>query len=144
MATLSPKHELFCQEYLVDCNATKAAIRAGYFPSNAGDQGSDLMKRDEITQRISELMEERCRRTEITQDEILKGIRAIAYSAERDSDKLAAYEKLGRHINMPGFGDELNVNVNLARKAEEFAKLPKEKQVELMKAELLKLEGKSE
>lgn len=46
--TLNPKQERFVIEYLVDLNATQAAIRAGYSPKTAGVQGFDLLKKPEI------------------------------------------------------------------------------------------------
>lgn len=51
------KMELFCQEYLVDLNATQAAIRAGYSMNTANVQGSQLLSKLSIKQRIGELAE---------------------------------------------------------------------------------------
>lgn len=139
--SLTAKHELFCQEYLIDCNATKAAIRVGYSPDNAASHGSDLLMRSDVKERVEFLMEQRCQRTEITQDMVVRGLHAIATGAEKDSDKVNAWELLGKHIHM--FKEELNVNIELARKAEGYAKLPIEEQIKLMKQELIRLEGKT-
>ena len=55
---LSGKIERFCEEYLVDYNATQAAIRAGYKEKSAANQGSRLLKNDEVLARVRELQEE--------------------------------------------------------------------------------------
>ena len=52
---LTPKQEKFCVEYLVDLNATQAAIRAGYSEKTAYSQGQRLLKDVEIENRIREL-----------------------------------------------------------------------------------------
>ena len=55
---LKGKIERFCEEYIVDYNATKAAIRAGYKETSAANQGSRLLKNDEVLARVRELQEE--------------------------------------------------------------------------------------
>lgn len=52
---LNPKQERFCEEYIIDLNATQAAIRAGYSEDTAGSQAHDLLKKPEIYSLISEL-----------------------------------------------------------------------------------------
>ena len=52
---LSGKIERFCEEYVVDYNATQAAIRAGYKEKSAANQGSRLLKNDEVLARVHEL-----------------------------------------------------------------------------------------
>ena len=41
---MTKKQQLFCEEYLIDLNATQAAIRAGYTPESAGSVGSENLK----------------------------------------------------------------------------------------------------
>lgn len=74
------KQEQFAKEYLIDLNATQAAIRAGYSSKTAYSQGQRLLKNVEIQTRISELMNERSRRTEITADRVIQEIAKIAFS----------------------------------------------------------------
>lgn len=61
---LKGKKERFCEEYIIDYDATKAAIRAGYSEKSAYNQGSRLLKNDEVAARVRELQEiynkERC------------------------------------------------------------------------------------
>lgn len=52
---LKGKKELFAHEYLRDMNATQAAARAGYSPASARQQGSDLLREDDVQQRVAEL-----------------------------------------------------------------------------------------
>lgn len=74
---LSPKQELFCREYLVDLNATQAAIRAGYSKNTAYSQGQRLLKNVEVKKRIDKLMAERAERIEITADNVLDDLVAM-------------------------------------------------------------------
>lgn len=62
MSGLTDKQELFCQEYLIDLNATQAAIRAGYSTKTAQQTGSENLSKPVIQERISELKSDRCER----------------------------------------------------------------------------------
>ena len=56
MGKLSDKMELFCQEYIIDFNATQAAIRAKYKEDNAYAIGAENLRKPQIKKRISELI----------------------------------------------------------------------------------------
>lgn len=56
---LKAKHEVFCREFLVDLNATQAAIRAGYAARRAHVTSAEIYGRPEIRARINELKQER-------------------------------------------------------------------------------------
>lgn len=58
MDRLTKKQRRFADEYLVDCNGTKAAIRAGYSPKTANEQAAKLMSNPKIKTYISEKLEE--------------------------------------------------------------------------------------
>lgn len=62
------KHEKFCQEYLVDLNATQAAIRAGYKKRSAASQGSELLTKPDILARVGELRKEQRERLALNAD----------------------------------------------------------------------------
>ena len=62
---LTKKQEMFCLEYLVDLNATQAAMRAGYSEKTAGKIGSENLKKPEVQERLAELMRERSEKTKI-------------------------------------------------------------------------------
>lgn len=75
---LTAKQQLFVDEYLIDLNATQAAIRAGYSPANADKIGSELLGKTRVSNAIKEAMAERSRRTGINQDRILIELAKIA------------------------------------------------------------------
>lgn len=75
---LTPKQQLFVEEYLIDLNATQAAIRAGYSPNNADKIGSELLGKTRVSEAIKIAMAERSRRTGINQDRILAELAKIA------------------------------------------------------------------
>ena len=74
MGKLSPKQKRFCEEYLVDLNATKSAERSGYSLKTAYSQGQRLLKNVEIQKNLSKVQEKRQERVEISQDYVLKTI----------------------------------------------------------------------
>ncbi len=71
---LNKQRKLFCQEYIIDLNATAAAIRAGYSKKTARQIGSKLLTLVDIQEEIQQRMDERSTRTEIDSDDILKSI----------------------------------------------------------------------
>lgn len=62
------KHELFCQEYLVDLNGTQAAIRAGYKKRSAASTASTLLTNPNILARVGELRKEQRERLALNAD----------------------------------------------------------------------------
>ena len=112
-SAVTPRSIDFVDEYLVDLNATQAAIRAGYSEKTAYSIGQRLLKNVEVQTMIANRMEERSKRTEITQDRVLTDIELIKQDAMRKSfDKngneaminhtsaLKACELQGRHLQM--------------------------------------------
>jgi phage terminase small subunit len=78
--TLTPKQQLFCLEYIVDLNATQAAIRAGYRPHRAHVTGSYLTGISLVQAEIARLMAERRERTEVTADQVIRELSRIAFA----------------------------------------------------------------
>lgn len=78
MAKLTAKQQTFVEEYLIDLNATQAAIRAGYSAKNADKIGSELLGKTRVAEAVSMAMAERSRRTGINQDRILQEIAKLA------------------------------------------------------------------
>lgn len=77
MANLTPKQQRFVEEYLIDLNATQAAIRSGYSEKTANEQGSRLLANVSISEAIAEAQNKRAERTEITQDYVLTNIQKV-------------------------------------------------------------------
>lgn len=75
---LNAKQQLFCKEYLIDLNATAAAIRAGYSEKTAYSIGFENLKKPEIEKRIAQLQEERSLRNQISSDFVIEGLKTIA------------------------------------------------------------------
>ncbi len=76
-AKFTPKQALFCKEYLIDLNATQAAIRAGYSKKTAGKIGQENLVKPEIQKYLQKSMDKRIEKTEITAEYILKNIKEI-------------------------------------------------------------------
>ena len=77
---LTAKQERFVAEYLIDLNATQAAIRAGYSAKTADKQGSQLLGKTSIAAAIQEAQSKRSARTEITQDRVLQELARIGFA----------------------------------------------------------------
>ena len=81
---LSDKQAAFVKEYLVDLNATQAAIRAGYSQKTAQAQGSRLLSNVMVAAAIQERMDERSERTEITADRVLEELAKVGFANAAD------------------------------------------------------------
>lgn len=77
---LNPKQRRFVAEYLIDLNATQAAIRAGYSKKTAGQMGGENLLKPEIQAEIAKRQQKRSERTEITQDRVLRELARIGFS----------------------------------------------------------------
>ncbi|TDB44121.1 terminase small subunit [Photorhabdus luminescens] len=69
---LTDKQEMFCREYLVDLNATQAAIRAGYSESTARNIGCENLAKPNIQSRIAELKAGRNERVQVDAEYVLR------------------------------------------------------------------------
>lgn len=78
-AKLTEKQQRFVEEYLIDLNATQAAIRAGYSAKTADQQGSRMLANVKVQQAISVAMAERSKRTGINQDRVVLELARIAF-----------------------------------------------------------------
>lgn len=118
MAKLTPRQERFVAEYLIDLNATQAAIRAGYSARTANRMGAENLSKPGIAAAIAAAQAERAERTELTQDWVLTTLqenvkRAMQAIPVLDSEGMEtgmytyqgsvankALELLGKHIGM--------------------------------------------
>ena len=141
MAKLRDKQELFCNEYIVDLNATQAAIRAGYSKKTAQEQSSRLLSNVIIQDRISELKQGRIERVKIDADWVLVSAKKVfdrcMQEEEIKSDDGAtigqykfehsgankALEIIGKHVKVRAFekeeemdnvGESLNITFNVS------------------------------
>ncbi len=89
---LNDRQKRFVEEYLVDLNATQAARRAGYSEKTAEQMGYQLLQKTSVSAAIQKAMAERQKRTEITQDMILKELANIAFANGTDFAKVVCRE----------------------------------------------------
>ncbi|PWJ14620.1 terminase small subunit [Ruminococcus flavefaciens] len=85
---LTEKQKRFCEEYLVDLNATQAAARAGYKDPNIGRQ---LITKNNVSQYIEKLRKEQAKRTGISADKVINELAAIAFSDRTELAKVDDY-----------------------------------------------------
>lgn len=127
MDGLTKKQRRFADEYLIDCNGTKAAIRAGYSRKTANEQAAKLMANRKIKAYISEKLEElsserladaqevleyltavmRGQHTEQTLQLIGDGVQKIADIDVSAKERLKAAELIGKRYGM--FKDNVNL-----------------------------------
>lgn len=120
MAKLTKKQQRFCDEYLLDCNATQAAIRAGYSKKTANEQGAKLIADKRISDRINEELdkihtEKMADTREVMEhltavmrgeckEQVLRlvgnGVQEIVEIDAPTSDRIRAAELIGKHYGM--------------------------------------------
>ena len=122
---LTPKQQRFVDEYLVDSNGTRAAIRAGYSPRTANEQASQLLAKLSVASAVRQQQQALADRNELTQDWVIQRIvenveRAMQIQAVRDeagnvveytyqgSVANKALEMLGRFLGLNGFASVVN------------------------------------
>lgn len=81
---MTKKQKRFVEEYLIDLNATQAAIRAGYSPATAKEIGCENLTKPNIAAAVSQAMAERSRRTGINQDRVLQELARIGFAKITD------------------------------------------------------------
>lgn len=118
---LTPKQAAFCAEYLIDLNATQAAIRSGYSQKTAGSVGAENLTKPEIQHEVSRLMNERAKRVEVTADTVLSEILKVAIvdigGAFRDDGSLKAIHEMPEDLRRSISG--LDVYEEFAGKGED-------------------------
>lgn len=99
---LTEKQKRFCEEYLIDLNATQAAIRAGYSSKTASRIAIELLNKTHVSKYLTELMRKRSESTKITSEQVVKELEKIAFSDAEitGKEKMKALELLGKHLGM--------------------------------------------
>jgi phage terminase small subunit len=95
---LTPKQARFAEEYIVDLNGKRAAIRAGYSPKTAEVQASRLLSFAKVRKAIKAAMEARSRRTGITADRVVLELEKLAFL--NISDFIEVHADGSVHIDM--------------------------------------------
>lgn len=82
---MTEKQKRFCDEYLIDCNATQAAIRAGYSKTRASEQAYQLLQKTTVQKYLSERMSEKESELIAAQDEVLKYLTSVIRGKSKSS-----------------------------------------------------------
>lgn len=103
---LTAKQERFCEEYIVDLNATQAAIRAGYSDNCASEIGYENLSKPQIAERIAEMKAERSQRTKVDADWVLTQA-SETFSECREKERYSAgasyLRMVGSHVDVQAF-----------------------------------------
>jgi len=136
---LSDRQQRFVDEYLIDLNATQAAIRAGYSPNGAKVQAVRLLSNANVAAQIERRKAKSANKLEITRERVLKELARIAFSdlrrvvdfgpdgvklregSELSDDDAVAIESVGQSFNQYG----PTVKIKLHSKTDALEKLAK-------------------
>lgn len=117
---MTAKQSRFIEEYMIDLNATQAAIRAGYSAKTANEQGAQLLAK--LSTPIAQAMAEQSKRTGINADRVLRELAKMGFADGDDiiqwnmkgSDRVKALELLGKHLGL--FTGKVQVDVEQSEK----------------------------
>lgn len=104
MAGLTEKQRRFCDEYLIDLNATQAAIRAGYSPKTAAAIAAENLTKPKVTENIKKRMDEKEDALIAKQDEVLKYLTAVMRREMKESVVVTCMEEKTEVIPGEGSG----------------------------------------
>ena len=122
---LTPKQAAFVLEYMIDLNATQAAIRAGYKAKTAYQTGAENLRKPQIQKAIQAQREAAAERCKVSTDWVLSQIAEIAQDEEvKTADRLKALELLGKHLGLWEKRQDEGanvVNIIFSKESEEWA-----------------------
>ncbi|MDF9909616.1 UNVERIFIED_ORG: phage terminase small subunit [Pantoea brenneri] len=104
MAELNEQQERFCQEYVVDLNATQAAIRSGYSEKSAKSIGHENLTKPHLRARITELAKERNAAVGLSAEFVIEG---VIKNIRRCEQAEQVYDKKGEPVMVEGPDGEL-------------------------------------
>lgn len=99
MENLTPKQRIFCEEYVIDWNATRAAIAAGYSENSAYAIGSENLKKLELQQYIEHIQKDISKLAGISALKNIMELQKIAFNPSgREPDRMKAMEILNKML----------------------------------------------
>ncbi|MBB6306235.1 terminase small subunit [Xanthobacter tagetidis] len=113
MSKLTPKRARFVAEYLIDLNATQAAIRAGYSAKTANREGTRLLSNAVIAKAVAEGAQKRIQKAEVSAQDVIDG---LYKEATREGDgashaaRVSAWGLLGKYHKL--FIDRIEADVS--------------------------------
>lgn len=116
-AKLTAKQKRFVDEYLIDLNATQAAIRAGYSAKTARITAAENLSKPNIQEQIQKRQNDRVKRTEITQDRVMQELASIGFADIADFARIeekTGHDLIGREVKYTGveFTETLKIPQN--------------------------------
>jgi len=102
-AKLTVKQHAFVEQYLIDLNGTRAAIRAGYSQKTAQEQASRLLSNAMVQDAVALAMKTKAERNALTQDLVIQGLLTEAQregEGTSHSARITAWAHLGKHLGM--------------------------------------------
>lgn len=110
---LTPKQARFVEEYLIDLNATQAAIRAGYSKKTAKVQGAQNLSKLNVAKAIAKRTQKATKRAEVSVQDVLDGLYKEATSfgeGTTQSARVSAWGYLGKYHKM--FIDRIEADIS--------------------------------
>ena len=100
---MTDKQKRFCDEYLIDLNATQAAIRAGYSSKTAYSIGNENLKKPELQKYIEERKKDVQNNTELKKSDIIDALKSIGFAeidkkTIRPKDAIRALEVISKML----------------------------------------------
>lgn len=113
MPKLTPKQARFVDEYLIDLNATQAAIRAGYAAKTANREGSRLLSNVDVANAVSEKAAQKAAALDLSAERVLRGLFEEATRTGDGSShaaRVSAWGLLGKYHKL--FTDRIEAEVS--------------------------------
>ena len=145
MAKMTAKQQLFCDEYLIDLNATQAAIRAGYSEKYAHTNAAKLLQNTTIMDFIAARMAEKEESLIAKQDEVMRYFTSVMRGESRSSVLARTVEGSEEVIEKPPDEKErLDAAKQLAKRyGLDGEEIERQAKIEKLKAEIARLRGES-
>ncbi len=152
---LTARRDAFCREYVIDLNATQAAIRAGYSEDSAGTEGHRLLQNANVITKVRKLQADAARVAGLTAENVLSGLLEIRDRCmqveqvyDRDGNPLGIYQfdskganaasvALGKHLalfadrkiieGIDGLADRINRAHSRVAEGQQAARLPRKR-----------------
>lgn len=117
MAELNERQKRFVDEYMIDPNATQAAIRAGYSAKTAAETASRLLTNVKVSEEIERRRKALAVRSGVTPERVLQELAAIAFSDAGDFAQVTRVKLPGTDIWVKGVSLVETRKLNTAQRA---------------------------
>ena len=120
---LNAKQKVFCEEYLVDLNATQAAVRAGYSVKTAKEMGHENLTKPHIAEYVAELKAKRSKETKIDAAYVLEMSNELLKRCMVEGEGFnatgvgKALDLIGKHIDVQAFNEKATVDATVKVKS---------------------------